>query len=222
MANRVLLLACLLLVWVLSSVAAASTAATTRPRAFEASYHLSISGWPDADILHRLTQMGVDDWRITMRARIAIARGQEAGYFRLDGDELRSVGYNASYRLLGIKRRYALDSSDLESLPDRQSAIVALAMRAANSSCQQGCPIHYRDHRGRNKTLVYRLLPKSPLQVAGQTLQALRLELGEPDEPDKRMVMALHPELPGLLLEVDYYSDGKRKSRLALTSLTLY
>lgn len=222
MGNRVLSLACLLLVWVLSGVAAASTVSSAKPRAFEASYHLSISGWPDADILHRLTQMGVDDWRITMQARIGIASGQEAGYFRLDGDALRSVGYDASYRLLGIKRRYALDSSDLASLPDRQSAIVALAMAAASDACRQDCPIHYRDHRGRDKTLAYRLLPEAPMQVGGQTLQALRLELSEPDEPDKRMVMALHPALPGLLLEVDYYSDGKRKSRLTLTSLTLY
>ena len=222
MINRALPLACLLLVWALASVAFADSASDLRPRAFEASYHLSVSGWPNADISHRLTQLGEDDWRVSMRARIAIAHGQETGRFRFNDEGLRSLEYDSSYRLAGIRRSYALNSTKLGQIPDRQSAIVALAMTAAGSDCQQACPVHYRDHRGRNQALNYRLLPEAPMQVAGQTVQPLRLELTEPDEPEKRMIMALHPELPGLLLEVDYYRDGKRKSRLSLTSLTLH
>lgn len=222
MRRRVLPLALLMLTWALASIAVADTAPDVRPQAFDASYHLSVSGWPDADISHRLTQIGVDDWRITMQARIAIAHGRETGRFHFNGDGLHSLEYDSSYRLLGIKRSYALNGNTLGNIPDRQSAIVALAMAAASGNCRQDCSIHYRDHRGRDKSFLYRRLPDKAMRVAGQRVQPLRLELTEPDEPEKRMTMALHPELPGLLLEVEYFRDEKRKSRLSLTSLTLH
>lgn len=222
MLQRFLPLAWLMLTWALSSVALADTPPDSRPQAFSASYHLNISGWPNADISHRLTQTGAEDWRITMQARIAIASGQETGHFRFDAEGLHPRDYDSNYRLAGIKRSYALDSDKLGHIPDRQSAIVALAMSAAGGSCQQDCPVHYRDHRGRDKAMVYRLLPSAPMQAAGQTVQAIRLELIEPDEPEKRIVMALHPELPGLLLKVEYFRNGKRKSQLSLTSLAIY
>lgn len=224
MIHRLITLACavLLVISASHSMAADTTQNTQTPQGFDANYRLSVSGWPDADINHRLTQVGTDSWRASMKARIAIARGEETGRFRFNDSGLRSYDYDSNYRLLGINRDYALDSSELGQIPDRQSAIIELALNAANNTCQQDCPVQYRDHRGRDKTLLYRRLPDAPTQVAGLTTQALRLELTEPDEPEKRMVMALHPELPGLLLEMEYFNDGKRKSRLSLTSVNRY
>ena len=35
------------------------------------------------------------------------------------------------------------------------------------------------------------------------------------------MIFSFHPELPGLLLAMEYQRDGERRSRLALTELAL-
>lgn len=218
MINRAITLACALLLGISANHGVAASD-TPDLQSFNASYHLSVSGWPDADINHRLTQVGPDRWRASMKARIAIARGMETGHFRLSSGDMDSYDYDSNYRLLGIARDYTLDSSKLGQIPDRQSAIIGLAMNAANSPCQHECPLHYRDHRGRDKTLLYQRLPDAPMQVAGMSTQALRLELSEPDEPEKRMLMSMHPDVPGLMLEMEYFRDGKRKSRLSLTSV---
>lgn len=223
MINRAITLACVLLGLCAShSVAAPAPSGMPDPQNFNASYHLSVSGWPDADINHRVTQVGPDSWRASMKARIAIARGMETGHFRFNSDNLASYDYDSNYRLLGISRDYTLDSNKLGQIPDRQSAIIDLARHAATNTCRQDCPVHYRDHRGRDKTLLYQRLADTPMQVAGLTTQALRLELSEPDEPEKRILMALHPDIPGLLLEMEYFRDGKRKSQLSLTSVSRY
>lgn len=223
MINRLVTLTCALLISASGTAFAVDTPQSPQsPKGFDANYHLSVSGWPDADISHRLTQVGTDSWRASMKARIAMARGEETGRFRFNGNGLRSYDYDSNYHLLGINRDYSLDSGELGQIPDRQSALIELALNAASNTCQQDCPVHYRDHRGRDKTLLYRRLPDAPMQVAGLSTQALRLELTEADEPEKRIVMALHPEAPGLLLEMEYFRDDKRKSRLSLTSVNRY
>ncbi|WP_051234312.1 hypothetical protein [Halomonas halocynthiae] len=223
MINRFMAQACAVL-WCLSASIsmAADTPPTQLPQGFTANYHLSVSGWPDADISHRLTQVSSDGWRASMKAKIAIARGEETGHFHINGNTLHSYDYASNYHLLGISRDYTLDSNELGQIPDRQSAIVGLALNAASNTCQQACPVHYRDHRGRNKTMFYHRLPDTHMAIAGITTQALRLELSDPDKPDKRILMALHPELPGLLLEMEYFNEGKRKGQLSLTSMRRY
>jgi hypothetical protein len=189
--------------------------AATAPHPFDAHYHLEVSGWPDVDIHHRLTQE-TGHWQSEMRASLPGANGHEWGRFRLDDGRVHSLHYAAGYSLLGIRRSYSLEDADLAPLPDRQSALVALARRATEDD--QG-RLHYRDHRGREERLDYRVLERQPMTLPAGRFEAVRVALTEPDDDDRRLVIAFDAQRPGLLLGLDYYRDGERKSRLTLTRL---
>ncbi|MCK2184538.1 hypothetical protein [Halomonas getboli] len=189
--------------------------AATAPRPFDARYHLEVSGWPDVDIQHRLAHE-TGHWQSEMRASLPGASGHEWGRFRLDADRIHSLHYAAGYSLLGIRRSYSLDDAALAPLPDRQSALVALARRVIDDADGQG-RLRYRDHRGREKRLDYRVLDRDPVTLPAGHFEAVHVALTEPDEDDRRMEMTFDARRPGLLLGMDYYRDGERKSRLSLT-----
>ncbi|WP_246007395.1 hypothetical protein [Halomonas nitroreducens] len=188
------------------------------PQAFSARYHLQVDGWPDADIRHRLSHDG-GTWQSEMRTELPGAWGREWGRFRVAEDRVRALHYAAGYSLLGIQRGYSLDRRELGALPDRQSALVALARRAIGDACSRDCPLHYRDHRGREAVLRYRVLGRDALSLPLGRFERVRVALTEPGEAGKRLVLDLDARRPGLLLALEYHRDGQRRSRLTLTAL---
>lgn len=209
--RRARLLGLALLITALPSLAA------TAPQPFDARYHLEVSGWPDIDIDHRLSQRA-GHWQSEMRASLPGAKGHEWGRFRLDDERVSSLHYAAGYSLLGISRAYSLERDDLAPLPDRQSALVALARRVIDDAEDRG-RLRYRDHRGREERLDYRVLDRAPVTLPTGRFEAVRVALAEPDEDDRRMEITFDARRPGLLLGMAYYRDGERKSRLSLTRL---
>lgn len=194
-----------------------------RPRPFVADYALEISGWPDARVSHRLSRHG-DWWESEMRAAIRLASGHERSRFRLGDEGPSASAYSSGYRLLGIGGTYRLGHDELRELPDRQAALFELSRRAANGDCRAAppCRIRFVDHKGREERLDYRpLAPVARRLPDGESIQAPRLEAWEPDKPERRLVFAFHPELPGLLLGVEYRRDGEPTNRLTLQALTL-
>ncbi|MBZ0329439.1 hypothetical protein KZO25_03815 [Halomonas sp. ANAO-440] len=190
------------------------------PQPFDARYRLEVSGWPNASIEHRLIRDN-HHWQSRMNASIAVARGNERSRFFLTPDGVRSVNYASGYSLLGIGGDYRLGSDELSELPDRQAALFDLSLSALNGSCQEeaGCRLVYQDHRGREESLDYRVHDRETLSLPAGKFEAVKVEVMDPETPDRTMTFHFHPELPGLLLAVDYRRDGKRKSRLRLTSL---
>ncbi|WP_442487508.1 hypothetical protein [Halomonas litopenaei] len=205
------------LLWLLCLLPIAAQAAPLA--SFDARYHLAVDGWPDATVHHRVYREG-DHWRSDMRAQVAIAEGQETARFTENGDGLRALGYSSGYRLLGIGKSYRLDNRQLQRHPDRQTALVDLSRSVQQQRCVSGCEIRYLDHKGDIETLVVTPLPTAAIDVDGRTVNALRVRLVEPGKDDRHMEVAFHPDLPGLLLGVDYTKRGEQVSRLSLTSLT--
>ncbi len=192
--------------------------AAPQPQAFSARYHLQVDGWPDADIRHRLRHEG-GTWQSEMRTELPGAWGREWGRFRVAEDGVHALHYAAGYSLLGIQRGYSLDRRDLGALPDRQSALVALARRVIDNACARDCPLRYRDHKGREEVLHYRVLGRDALSLPLGRFERVRVALTDPAEADRRLVLDLDARRPGLLLAMEYHRDGQRRSRLTLTAL---
>ncbi|WP_280547948.1 MULTISPECIES: hypothetical protein [unclassified Halomonas] len=197
---------------------AAGSALAAQPRPFDARYRLEVAGWPSTTVEHRLSRDGTH-WQSDMRAAIAVARGHERSRFIASAD-LRALHYTSGYRLLGIGKDYELDAETLARLPDRQTALFSLSRRAVADDCASPCRLRYLDHRGREERINYRRLDRRMLELPAGRFEAVRVEVTEPDAPDRRMVFSFHPGVPGLLLAMEYHRDGKRKSRLTLTDLT--
>lgn len=204
---------------VLLLLLAAGSAFAAEPRPFEASYRLEVAGWPSTTVEHRLSHDGTH-WQSDMRAAISVARGHERSRF-IAGEAIRSLHYASGYSLLGIGKEYELDREALARLPDRQTALFELSRRAVSDDCDTPCRLRYLDHRGREERVDYRRLDQRTLELPAGRFDALRVEVTEPDDPDRRMVFSFHPGVPGLLLAMEYHRDGERRSRLALTDLTL-
>lgn len=198
---------------------AAGSALAAEPRPFDARYRLEVAGWPSTTIEHRLSRDGTL-WQSDMRAAIAVARGHERSRF-IAGEAIRSLHYASGYSLLGIGKDYELDRQALARLPDRQTALFDLSRRAVADDCDTPCRLRYLDHRGREERVEYRRLDRRTLELPAGRFETVRVEVTEPDSPERRMVFSFHPDVPGLLLAVEYHRDGERRSRLALTGLTL-
>ncbi|PRY72574.1 hypothetical protein [Halomonas ventosae] len=197
----------------------AGSALAAEPRPFDARYRLEVTGWPSTTVKHRLSRDGTH-WQSDMRAAISVARGHERSRF-IAGDATRSLHYASGYSLLGIGKEYELDREALARLPDRQTALFELSRRAVADDCASPCRLRYLDHRGREERVDYRRLDRRMLELPAGRFEAVRVEVTEPDEPDRRMVFSFHPGVPGLLLAMEYHRDGAQRSRLALTDLTL-
>ncbi|QTP60149.1 hypothetical protein HNO53_16375 [Billgrantia antri] len=213
------------LVLMLAGKAVATPAAVPQFQAllqpFHASYRLEVKGWPNATIEHQLSRES-GHWQSHMQAAIAVARGNERSRFIVTPEGVRSVNYSSGYSLLGVGDDYRLDSSELARLPDRQAALVELSRRALNGGCEATlCRLVYLDHRGREEVLDYRLLEPERLTLPIGEFEAVRIEVNDPEKPERSMLFHFHPQYPGLLLGVDYLRDGERKSRLTLTSLNI-
>lgn len=195
----------------------------TPPTPFSARYQLEVSGWPNATIDHRLSHEG-GHWQSQMQASVAVAQGSERSRFIVEDDSVRALHYSSDYSLLGIGDHYRLSPDDLTRLPDRQTALFELSRRALDGMhCESGagCRLDYLDHRGRPERIDYRLLAPTTLSLPAGDFTAVTIEATEPDKPERRLVFHFHPELPGLLLSMEYHRDGKRRSRLALSDLSL-
>jgi hypothetical protein len=192
--------------------------ADAEPRAFTARYSLAVGGWPEASIEHRLSREG-GHWQSRMQASLAMARGDERSRFRVTPDGVQGLGYRSGYSLLGIGKDYRLAADRLTGLPDRQAALFALSRRATGGDCQAGCEVGYLDHQGEEQRLEVRPLAGRRLSLPAGEFTATRIELTDPDEPDRRLVLAFDADTPGLLLGMAYHRDGERRGRLTLTDL---
>ncbi|MFC3284984.1 hypothetical protein [Litchfieldella rifensis] len=193
------------------------------PRPFAASYRLEVDGWPHARINHQLSRHG-PHWQSDMRATISIARGNESSRFRVGDDGIRATAYRSGYSLLGIGDKYQLGHDDLAALPDRQAALFELSRQAVKAQCNANhspCELRYLDHKGREEVLRYRIVERGELALPAGEFDAVTIEAWDPEHPERQLIFNFHPELPGLLLAVDYHRDGERKSRLTLTELNL-
>ncbi|MCC5883193.1 MAG: hypothetical protein JJU25_11215 [Halomonas sp.] len=209
----------LALTWLPAMAAAAIADSVPQLQPFNANYRLEVKGWPNATIEHRLSRQS-GHWQSRMQASIAVARGNESSRFIMTPEGVHSVNYASGYSLLGMGGRYRLSSSELTDMPDRQAALVELSRRALQGGCvEDSCRLVYQDHRGREETLDYRSLGTQMLNVPAGEFQALKVEVNETDKPERKMMFHFHPGYPGLLLAVDYYREGERRSRLTLTSL---
>ncbi|WP_106418528.1 hypothetical protein [Salinicola tamaricis] len=198
--------------------------AQSAPTPFVAHYRLAISGWPDATITHRLSRHG-DAWESAMQASVKIAHGKERGRFTVKGDGVQALDYTSGYSLLGIGDDYHLNAKQLKRLPDRQTALFELARTAPEARCRSDqvspCQLTYQDHKGRDKTLFYRVTarrrsPRRPASFRGQ-----RRYLGRrPGQAWPPSVPDLRPRVPGLLLASRYVRDGEQRSQLTLLDVS--
>jgi hypothetical protein len=190
------------------------------PQPFAARYRLEVSGWPSTSVEHRLTQDG-GSWHSEMSAAIAVARGEERSRFLIKDQGVRSLQYISGYSLLGLGGDYRLAPDDLAVLPDRQAALFDLSRRVIDGTCQESCDIRYQNHRGREERMAYQVLGPESLSLPAGEFEAVAVEVTEPDKPERHLVFHFHPEVPGLMLAVEYHRDGERRSRLSLTRLSL-
>ncbi|KXS36723.1 MAG: hypothetical protein AWU55_2946 [Halomonadaceae bacterium T82-2] len=201
---------------------ALSALAAAEPHPFSATYRLHVAGWPDVTIHHQLSRDG-GQWESAMNAQIAVAEGNERGRFRVTDDGLDALFYKSGYRLFGLGKNYRLDGHDLAALPDRQTALVALARQAATTSCNGAdaapCTLRYRDYDGAPVTLAYRILDRDDVTVEGHHYPSLNILTWHPDKPERQLRLRLTPALPGLLLGGDYRRDGDLRSTLELADL---
>ena len=214
---RLSLRRCRALAWLLVLVATGLQAASPRP--FEARYRLEVTNWPSAVVEHRLSHDGTH-WQSDMRAAISLARGHERSRFTAD-DDVRATFYTSGYRLFGIGETYTLGREALTRLPDRQTALFNLSRRATQEGCESPCSLHYLDHRGREEQLAYRRLEARTLDLPVGRIDAVRVEVTDPDAAQRRLTFSFHPEVPGLLLAMTYHRDGQQRSHLTLTGLQL-
>ncbi|MBF7053052.1 hypothetical protein IOC61_06915 [Halomonas sp. KAO] len=199
----------------------AASAHSIAPRPFSARYRLEVEGWPAAYVDHRLSREG-DYWESLMETNIQVARGSERGRFMLQDEGVQSLYYASGYALLGVGDSYQLDAEPLEALPDRQTALFAFSRRIISGDCADSpCDIRYLDHKGREERLRVHTQGRSRITLPAGSFEAITAEAWEVDEPDRRLLFRFHPEVPGLLLSVDYHRDGKRRSQLRLSRLTL-
>ncbi|WP_282038563.1 hypothetical protein [Halomonas alimentaria] len=191
------------------------------PRPFKARYRLEVKGWPAAYVDHRLSHEG-DYWESLMETGIRVARGSERSRFLLENGGIQALYYASGYMLLGVGDSYSLSSDRLTRLPDRQTALFALSRRIIDGDCAgSSCDIRYLDHKGREEALRVRAQGRSRITLPAGTFEALTVEAREADKPDRRLVFHFHPEVPGLLLAVDYHRGDERRSHLALSELSV-
>lgn len=202
------------------AVPVAEHASGATPLPFTARYRLEVSGWPNASVEHRLSREG-SSWYSEMSATIAVARGEERSRFLVRDQGVRALQYASGYSLLGLGEDYRLATDDLAALPDRQAALFDLSRRVFDGGCQAACAFRYLDHRGREERMEYRVLGPESLTLAAGRFEALAVEVTEPGKPERHLVFRFHPEVPGLMLSVEYHRDGERRSRLSLTELSL-
>ncbi|WP_445158287.1 hypothetical protein [Halomonas sp. E14] len=214
--RRLALLALAVLAPALGLGAAQADDATLTP--FSASYRLEVKGWPNASIDHRLSRES-GHWQSRMEAAIAVARGNEQSRFIVTPKGVRSVNYASGYSLLGVRGSYRLGSDELGERLDRQAALVELSRRAANGGCQATCRFVYQDHRGREESVDYRIVERAPLTLPAGRFDAVKVEVVDPETPDRQLLFHFHPEMPGLLLAAEYHREGERRSRLTLRAL---
>ncbi|WP_299261418.1 hypothetical protein [uncultured Kushneria sp.] len=191
---------------------------------FKAQYHLTMDGWPSADMTHQLEHDG-DGWRSTMHASIKIATGYEYSRFHVSHvTEVSPWSFYSRYRLFGFGDTYRLDEHQLSNLPDRQAALFALSRQAFDAPSCRGrqatpCSFAYVDHKMREHNMVWRVIDDPEMTVPQGHWKTRHVEAWDEDKPDRRLHFYFTSRNPGLLVQTDYFRDGKLSARLQLTGL---
>ncbi|WP_157956729.1 hypothetical protein [Salinicola halimionae] len=200
------------------------------PTPFTAHYQLDINGWPDATITHQLSRVGNDShpgdvWQSAMSASLKVASGEERGRFQLDGDRVQALDYTSAYSLVGIGDEYHLDRSQLQSLPDRQTALFELSQKAPAARCASPqvspCELDYQNHKGKTETLYYRVIEQADIKTPAGNFPGVTVDTWDPEKRDRHLYFTFHREIPGLLLKMRYVREDEERSHLTLTDLTL-
>ncbi|SPJ33849.1 hypothetical protein [Kushneria phyllosphaerae] len=212
------------LILVLTALMVSTSLQAGEIQPFKAHYHLVIDGWPNADMTHQL-ERDKEGWRTTMHASVKIATGYEYSRFRLRNDtDVAPWSFYSRYRLFGFGDTYRLDDQQLASLPDRQAALFALSRQAFNAPSCRGrqttpCTFAYLDHKARQRDMAWRVIDDPEMSVPQGHWQTRHVEAWDEDKPDRRMHFYFTSRYPGLLVQTDYFRDGKLSARLQLTGL---
>ncbi|SHF23569.1 hypothetical protein SAMN02745148_02126 [Modicisalibacter ilicicola DSM 19980] len=201
-----------------------TASAHAEPVPFKATYALAIDGWPDARIRHRLSRQG-EVWQSEMNAAIAVAEGDERSRFRLEGELIEAEAYASGYRFLSFGERYRLSADELTHLPDRQTALFILSRQVDKARCTHNqvapCTLRFLNYKGEETLLKYRVVDRDQARLPAGTFPRIVIDAWNPEKSDRHLIMGFHPEIPGLLLSLEYRREGERKSRLVLSQLTL-
>ncbi|WP_456269600.1 hypothetical protein M1D97_04740 [Kushneria sp. AK178] len=191
---------------------------------FEAHYHLTIDGWPNADMTHQL-EHDEGGWRTTMHASVKIATAYEYSRFQLRDDTVVSPwSFYSRYRLFGFGDTYRLDDGQLSPLPDRQAALFALSRQAFDAPSCRGrsadpCTFQYVDHKEREHDMAWRVIDDPEMPVPEGRWPTRHVEAWDEDRPDRRLHFYFTSRYPGLLVQTDYFRDGTLSARLQLIKL---
>ncbi|WP_346796153.1 hypothetical protein R5M92_11865 [Halomonas sp. Bachu 37] len=193
----------------------------TAAQPFEARYRLQTQGWPKATVTHRLSEEN-GHWLSSMSFAVAIARANERSRFTVQDDDIQALQYSSSYSLLGIGKEYQLTNEQLTQ-PDRQTALFKLSLPANQDGCRQDspCELHYLDHSGDPEHFHYYPVSRDALSLPAGEFEAVTVALVDPEKPDRTLHISFHPQLPGLLLSVEYRRDGRRHTQLSLLDVSL-
>ena len=198
---------------------------TDAPRAFEATYRLAIDGWPDTNVSHRLSQQG-DVWVSEMRASIPVASGWERSRFTVEDDGVTSRDYASGYSFLGIGENYRMEREELEAWPDRQAALFELSRQADQVACWHPqvapCTLTYTSYKGEKQHYYYRRVETRSLELPAGRFPAVTVALWRAEHPERDLQLTFSPQVPGLLLAVDYFKNGERKSHMRLRQLHVH
>ncbi|WP_110685472.1 hypothetical protein [Salinicola aestuarinus] len=194
------------------------------PQPFTAHYSLDIDGWPTIGITHTLSRQGAM-WESAMTASLKVASGEERSRFTLEGDSVDARDYRSRYALFGIGDDYHLDREQLTEQPDRQAALFMLSRQAPKARCTHPqvspCELVYQDHKGRRKTLDYRVTDQSEVTAPAGHFPGVTVDTWDPEKRDRHLFLTFHREHPGLLLGSHYVRDGEQTSQLTLDAVSL-
>ncbi|WP_110668754.1 hypothetical protein [Salinicola halophilus] len=201
-----------------------SALAASAPQPFTAHYSLDVDGWPTVGITHTLSHQG-SVWQSEMEASIKVASGEERSRFAVENETVEALDYRSGYSLLGIGGDYRLDEDDLAELPDRQTAIFMLSRQAPTARCANPqvspCELKYQDHKGREKTLLYRVTDKAEVGTPAGDFTGVTVDTWDPEKRDRHLYLTFHRKIPSLLLGSRYVRDGEQTSQLTLNEVSL-
>ncbi|MGJ8525153.1 hypothetical protein LMG33818_000861 [Halomonadaceae bacterium LMG 33818] len=189
---------------------------------FNAEYQLKADGWPTAIVDQTLNTLPDGEWKTQMHGSVHFATGLEYSQFRQASSGLVPDLFYSTYHVFGFGKTFRFDPQQVGPLPDRQTALLDIALNTQHSSCtsttEPACTITYIDHKKKPQIVHYRILGKERLQTAMGAWPSVHIEVTMPQHKARRFEFYSDPRYPGLMVKVDYYRNDKLDSVMTLTS----
>lgn len=189
---------------------------------FNAEYQLKAGGWPTATVDQTLTTLPDGEWKTQMHGSVHFATGLEYSQFRQAHSGLVSDFFYSTYHVFGFGKTFHFDPQQVGALPDRQTALLDIALRTQHPHCTSmatpACTITYVDHKEKPQIVHYRILGKQQLQTAMGAWPTVHIEVTMPQHKARRFEFYADSRYPGLMVKVDYYRNDKLDSVMTLTS----